>query len=113
MLSELESVSTFTPWQMFNSISSRYIVPLINIDSKDKTKQFLNVLANLNALGYRYSLYLEILENSFPSHTNNAIVIIQKIQISYTNKFCICKCLVDTRTRLILDLKKMPNINVQ
>ena len=81
-------LSTLTSWQMFNIISSNYIVPFKTIDTKDKTKQSLNILTNLNSVPYGYSLYLAIKGNIFPLHTNNAIVAILKLQ----TKFCIYKC---------------------
>ena len=69
-------------------MSSNYIVPFKIIDTKDKTKQSLNILTNLNSVPYGYSLCLEIKANSFPLHTNNAIVAILKLE----TKFCIYKC---------------------
>ena len=81
-------LSTLTSWQMFNIMSSNYIVPFKIIDTKDKTKQSLNILTNLNSVPYGYSLCLEIKANSFPLHTNNAIVAILKLE----TKFCIYKC---------------------
>ena len=73
---------------MFNIMSSNYIVPFKTIDTKDKTKQSLNILTNLNSFPYGYSLYLEIKAKSFPLHTNNAIVANLKLQ----TKVCIFKC---------------------
>ena len=96
-------LSTLTSWQMFNTMSSNYIVPLINIDTKDKTKQSLNILTNLNSVPYGYSLYLEIKANSFLSYTNNVIVGLLKLQ----TKFCINKCVVwSNLSRFINDLKE-------
>ena len=45
-------LSTLTSWQMFNIMSSNYIVPFKIIDTKDKTKQSLNILTNLNSVPY-------------------------------------------------------------
>ena len=103
VLNELGILSTLTSWQMFNIVSSNYIVPLITIDTKDKTKKLLNILTNLNSVPCGCSLYLEMKENSIPSHKNSAIAAALKIQ----TKFCICKCLVSNNlTRIISDLKK-------
>ena len=81
-------LSTLTSWQMFNIMSSNYIVPFKTIDTEDKTNQSLNILTNLNSVPYGYSLYLEIKAKSFPLYTNNAIVANLKLQ----TKFCIFKC---------------------
>ena len=94
-------LSTLTSWQMFNIMSSNYIVPFNTIDTKDKTEQSLNILTNLNSVPYGYSLCLEIKANSFPLHTNSAIVAILKLE----TKFCIYKCSIRSNLTGIIDQK--------
>ena len=92
-------ISPLTSWHT----SLNYIVPLINIDTRDKTKQLLNILTNFYSVSFGYLLHLTIKENSFSSLTNNAIVATLKIQ----TKFCIRKCLAEiVPKRIISDLKK-------
>ena len=99
VLNELGISSTL--WQMFNTMSSRYSVPLITINSKHKTKQFLNLLTNFNPYGY--SLHLEIRGRSFHSHIKKTVMAILKIQ----TRFCICKSPIKfSMSKPILNLKK-------
>ena len=103
VLNKMGILSTLTSWQIFNIMSSNYIVSLMNIDNKNKTKQLLSSLKDLNSLSYGYSLHVTIKNNSISSHTNNVIVATLKLQ----TKFCICKCLIRSKwTKNIYDLKK-------
>ena len=93
-------VSTLTSWEMFNIVSANFIVPLLNIHTKGKTKQLLNILNKFDSVAYGYSLYIEMKGNSFYSFKQKAILAKLKIQTT----FCIPKFLTDGYNK-IWDLK--------
>ena len=101
ILKKIDFAPTLPPWQMFNIVSKNFIVPLLNVHTKGKTKQLLNILNKFNSVAYGYSLHLEMKGNSFYSSKQKNILAKLKIQ----TKFCIPKCTVGN-TKNIMDLKQ-------
>ena len=100
-LKEAGFLSTLTSWQMFNIVSKNFIMPLLNIHTKGKTNQLLNILNKFNSVAYGYSLHLEMKGNLSYSSKQKAALANLKIQTT----FCIPKCKVDG-SRRIMDLKQ-------
>ena len=86
-------MSTLTLWEILNIMKPDYILPLLNIGTKGKTKQVLDILTKINSGVYGYSLNIKMDGNSFHSLINKSLVANLKIKTS----FCISKCSVEDR----------------
>ena len=89
-LNENGLISALTSWEIFNIISSNYILPFLNISTIGKTKQLLNVLTKLHSGAYGYSMNIKMNGRLFHSLYDNFVLTNIKIQ----TKFCISKCIV-------------------
>ena len=94
---ELGFVPNLTSWQMFNIVSANFIVPLLNVHTKGKTEQLLNILNKFNSVAYGYSLHLEMKGNSFYSFEQNATL----AKLTIETAFCIPECRVSKSRKML------------